>query len=124
MKKGKANTECAKVLLEKFDDLVEVIEVSRKCKALKEFKAAVKALSTPKDGMSVWKLFKCKSYIPGDAKPVPCTMAWVTGGLNGGGRQADYLRALVRLVEKTGVRIAEAHVDLLDDVFSVKVTLP
>lgn len=120
----------AEYLVEKFDDVESAVE-SRKSKAAKDFKALVKALATKRDNMYVHKVLKTVSHVcdgkGADGKchaPVrPGYVAHVCVGLNGKGRQADYLSALRRLVEKAHVFIFDVCVDACDDVADVLVRI-
>lgn len=115
-------------LVEKFDDVVSAVE-SRKSKTAKDFKALVKTLATKKDGMRVYKVLKTMSHICDGAggqchAPVrPGYVAHVCVGLNGEGKQADYLAALRRLVEKAHVFIFDVCVDACDDLVDVLVRI-
>ena len=122
----------AEYLVEKFDDVVSAVE-SRKSKTAKDFKALVKTLATKRDNMYVYKVLKTVSHIcdgkseGADGKchaPVrPGYVAHVCVGLNGKGKQVDYLAALRRLVEKAHVFIFDVCVDACDDVADVLVRI-
>ncbi len=122
----------AEYLVEKFDDVESAVE-SSKSKVAKDFKALVKSLATKRDDMHVCKVLKTVSHVcdggseGADGKchaPVrPGYVAHVCIGLNGKGRQADYLSALRRLVEKARVFIFDAFVDACDDVADVLVRI-
>lgn len=122
----------AEYLVEKFDDVESAVE-SRKSKVAKDFKALVKSLATKRDNMHVYKVLKTVSHVcdgrseGADGRchaPVrPGYVAHVCIGLNGKGRQADYLAALGRLVEKARVSIFDACVDACVDVADVLVRI-
>lgn len=122
----------AEYLVEKFDDVESAVE-SRKSKTAKDFKALVKTLATKRDDMRVHKVLKTVSHVcdgkseGADGKchaPVrPGYVAHVCVGLNGKGRQADYLAALRRLVEKAHVFVFDVCVDACDDVVDVLVRI-
>lgn len=122
----------AEYLVEKFDDVESAVE-SRKSKAARDFKALVETLATKRDNMRVYKVLKTVSHVcdgkseGADGKchaPVrPGYVAHVCVGLNGKGKQADYLSALRRLVEKAHAFIFDVCVDALDDVVDVLVRI-
>lgn len=108
-------------LVAHYDDVQSAAELSRKCKATKEVKAAVKALATDKDNMQVHRVVRAVICVPG-VDPRESIIAQVGVGLNGGGRQADYLDALKRLVKSGEFHIFDAVVDATDDLVDVLVT--
>lgn len=131
-KKKHAIFGSAEYLVEKFDDVESAVE-SRKSKTAKDFKALVKTIATEKDGMYVYKVYKTMSHVcdgqsegaDGKCHAPVCQgyVAQVSLGLNGKGRQEDYLAALKRLVEKAHVFIFDAWIDALDDVADVLVRI-
>lgn len=102
-------------MMMRYDDLQEVEEMSRKCKGTKAVKAAVKAVSTPKDNLRVYKVYRTTICIPGEPTHEG-VVAHLTVGLNSDqGRQADYLEALAKLVKDGTFQIFDAYVDAVDD---------
>ena len=86
----------------KFDD-VDKATVSRKSATAKLVKDVVKGLATKKDNMSVYRVLATSGKV--DGKPVKGYVAHVAIGLNGPGKQADYLAAVKRLVECKTVKM-------------------
>lgn len=125
--KARYDEEKAKVwgspdyLMARYDDVQSAEELSRKCKATKEVKAAVKALRTDRDNMQVHRVLRTVICVPGE-EPHEGIVAQVGVGLNGAGRQADYLDALKRLVKSGEFRIFDAFVDAVDDLADVLVS--
>lgn len=108
-------------LMARYDDVQSAEELSRKCKATQAVKAAVKALRTDKDNMQVHRVLRTVICVPGE-EPHEGIVAQVGVGLNGNGRQADYLDALKRLVKSGEFSIFDAFVDAVDDLADVLVS--
>jgi hypothetical protein len=125
--KARYDEEKAKVwgspdyLMARYDDVQSAEELSRKCKATKAVKDAVKALRTDKDNMQVHSVVRTVICVPGE-EPHEGIVAQVGVGLNGAGRQSDYLDALKRLVKSGEFRIFDAFVDAVDDLADVLVS--
>lgn len=105
----------------KFDD-VDKATVSRKSATAKLVKDVVKGLATKKDDMHVYRVLATSGKV--DGKPVKGYVAHVAIGLNGPGRQADYLAAVKRLVECKTVKmhVIDVWVDTVDDLMDVLVS--
>lgn len=108
-------------LMMRYDDVQSATELSRKCKATKAVKAAVKAVRTDRDNMQVHRVMRTVTCIPGD-EPREGIVAQVGVGLNGSGRQEDYLAAIGRLVKSGEFQVFDAFVDAVDDLADVLVT--
>ena len=105
----------------KFDDIVDVAEMTRKCKGTKAVKALVAAARSDKDRLGVHKVYRATFQVPGE-DPREGVIAWISFGLNGGGSQADYLDALKRLVKSGELHIFDCVIDAIDDVADVLCT--
>ena len=107
-------------LVHKFDDVDKAV-VSKKSAMAKLITATVKGLSTKKDNMYVFRVMKTTGKF--DGKPRTSYVAHVAIGLNGPGRQEDYLAAMRRLVtcKTVKMRIFDAWVDAVDDLVDVLV---
>ena len=108
-------------LVNKFYD-VSTATVSEKSAMAKLIKATVKGLSTKKDNMHVYRVMRTTGTR--DGKPCKGCVAHIAIGLNGPGRQEDYLAAMRRLVtcKTVKMRIFDAWVDALDDLVYVLVS--
>lgn len=100
-------------LVNKFDDVDTAVR-SKKSAAAKEARAIVKAKSSKKDNLQVFDVVRTKGKANG--KPVSNVIVYVGVGLNGPGKDSDYLAALKRLTDTGRFRIIDAHIDSLDDV--------
>jgi len=98
----------------KFADIVDVAEMSRKCQGTKLVKSAVNAVSSEKDRLQVHKVYRAKFQVPGE-KAREGVIAWVSVGINGAGKQTDYLSALKQLVSPGEFRIFDCVIDAIDD---------
>ena len=107
-------------LVHKFDDVDKAV-VSRKSAMSKLIVSTVKGLSTKKDNMYVYRVMKTTGKF--DGKPRTGYVAHVAIGLNGPGRQEDYLAAMRRLVtcKTVKMRIFDAWIDAVDDLVDVLV---
>lgn len=105
-------------LVNKFDD-VDKATVSEKSAMAKLIKATVKKLSTKKDNMHVHRVMLATGTCAGE--PRKSYVAHVAFGLNGPGRQEDYLAAMRRLVTCKTVKmsIVDAWIDVADDLVDV-----
>lgn len=107
-------------LMRKFDDVSQAV-TSRKSAMSKLIVSTVKGLSTKKDNMYVYRVMKTTGVF--DGKPSAGYVAHIAMGLNGPGRQEDYLAAMRRLVtcKTVKMRIIDAWVDAIDDLVDVLV---
>ena len=108
-------------LVHKFDD-VDKATVSRKSAMAKLLKSVVAGLSTEKDRMHLYRVLATSGKF--DGKPCKGYVAHVALGLNGPGRQSDYLDAVKRLVTCKAVRthVLDVWVDAVDDLMDVLVS--
>lgn len=97
--------------------------VSKKSAMTKLIKTTVKGLSTKKDDMHVHQVMRVAMMDIHDGKPRKGYVAYIAIGLNGPGRQEDYLAAMRRLVtcKTVKMRIIDAYVDVVDDLVDVLV---
>lgn len=106
----------ADYLVRTFDDVDTAVR-STKSAVAKEVKAIVKSKATKKDDMRVFDVIRTKGKANG--KPVSNVIVFAGVGLNGPGKDSDYLAALKRLTDTGRFRIIDARIDSLDDVWSV-----
>jgi hypothetical protein len=107
-------------LVRKFDDVNKAV-TSKKSAMSKLIVSTVKGLSTKKDNMYVYRVMKTTGVI--DDKPYSGYVAHIAMGLNGPGKQEDYLAAMRRLVtcKTLKMKIFDAWVDAADDLVDVLV---
>lgn len=109
-------------LVNKFDD-IDKVTVSEKSAMAKLIKSTVKGLSTKKDNMYVDRVLMVTAKDILDGKPRKGYVAHIAIGLNGHGRQEDYLSAMRRLVtcKTVEMQIFDAWVDTEDDLVDLLV---
>jgi hypothetical protein len=110
----------ANYLVNKFDDIDKAV-VSEKSAMAKLIKATVNGLSTKKDNMHVYRVLRTTGTV--DGKSCKGYVAHIAMGLNGPGRQEDYLAAMRRLVmcKTVKMRIFVTWIDATDDLVDVLV---
>lgn len=101
-------------LMKKFDDISSAVR-SEKSKLAKEIKALVKSKSTKKDNMYCFGVLKTRGQF--DGKPCESVVVHVALGLNGPGRNSDYLAALKRLTDTKRFVLLDAWIDAVDDLW-------
>ena len=108
----------ASYLVNKFNDIDEAT-VSEKSAMAKLIEETVKGLSTKRDNMHAYRVLMATGTC--DGKPRKSYVAHVAIGLNGLGRQEDYLAAMRRLVtcKTVKMRIFYAWADVADDLVYV-----
>ena len=75
----------------------------------------VKAIRTDKNGAYTYSVFRTKGKR--DVTPVKYIVGHVVLGLNGPGKQADYLAAMQKLLKDGRLAILDAHLDVIDDLW-------
>lgn len=101
-------------LVEKFDDITTAVKCAKNSIEFAAIDELVKAISTKKNNAYTYEVFRTKGKF--DERPVKYIVGHVVIGLNGPGKQEDYLSALAKLV-KSGVAILDAHLDACDDLW-------
>lgn len=81
----------------------------------------VKAIRTNKNGVYTYSVFrtKCKR----DVTPVKYIVGHIVLGLNGPGKQVDYLAAMQKLLKDGRLSIIDAHLDIADDIWDFLVIM-
>ena len=75
----------------------------------------VKSISTDKNGAYTYSVFRTKGKR--DVTPVKYIVDHVALGLNGPGKQVDYLAAMQKLLKDGKLAILDAHLDVIDDLW-------
>ena len=101
-------------LVEKFDDITTAVKCAKNSPEFAAIDELVKGISTKKNNAYTYEVFRTKGKF--DGRPVKCVVGHIVIGLNGLGKQEDYLSALAKLV-KSGVQILDAHLDVCDDLW-------
>ena len=101
-------------LVEKFDDITTAVKCAKNSPEFAAIDELVKGISTKKNNAYTYEVFRTKGKF--DGRPVKHVVGHIVIGLNGIGKQEDYLSALAKLV-KSGVLILDAHLDVCDDIW-------
>lgn len=75
----------------------------------------VKAIRTDKNGAYTYSVFRTKGKR--DVTPVKYITGHIVLGLNGPGKQTDYLAAMQKLLKDGRLAILDAHLDVIDDLW-------
>ena len=75
----------------------------------------VKSISTDKNGAYTYSVFRTKGKR--DVTPVKYIVGHIVLGLNGSGKQVDYLAATQKLLKDGNLAILDAHLDVIDDLW-------
>ena len=75
----------------------------------------VKAIQTKKNNAYTYEVFRTKGKW--DTKPVKSIIGHIALGLNGLGKQVDYLAAMQKLLKDGKLTIIDAHLDVVDDLW-------
>lgn len=75
----------------------------------------VKAIRTNKNGAYTYSVFRTKGKR--DVTPVKYIVGHIALGLNGPGKQVDYLAAMQKLLKDGKLTILDAHLDVIDDLW-------
>ena len=102
-------------LVEKFDDITTAVKCTKNSLEFAAIDELVKGISTKKNNAYTYEVFRTKGKF--DGRPVKYVVGHVVIGLNGSGKQEDYLSAMEKLV-KSGVAILDARLDVCDDIWS------
>lgn len=116
MKKPRTNIAwgSAEFLCKKFDDIDNAVELSKKTKAFKYVKSMVDELDAARTKAYVYKVYRCEGKV--DNNSVKFHIAQIAMGLNGNGLQADYYKAIAKLLgDHQVVSVIDVGVDACDD---------
>lgn len=103
-------------LVKKFDDISSAVR-SEKSQLAKDIKSLVNGKGTDNDHMYCYGVLKTKGQF--DGKPCESVVVHVALGLNGPGRNSDYLTALKRLTDTKRFVLLDAHIDAVDDLWDI-----
>ena len=109
-------------LMMKFDDIYGLTELPRRHRRSKPVHDIVDGVSTDKDRLSVCRVYLASLRGPDGTPAGDAVVAHLSLGLNGHGRQTDYLAALRRLVGTKAFRIFDCWIDAVDDLADVMCT--
>ena len=107
-------------LVEKFDDITTAVKCAKDSVEFGVIDERVKAIQTKKNNAYTYEVFRTKGKW--DTKPVKYIVGHVVLGLNGPGKQVDYLSAMQKLIKDGKLTIIDAHLDVADDLWDFLVS--
>lgn len=96
-----------------FADVTTAVKCAKNSVEFGAIDERVKAIRTDKNGAYTYSVFRTKGKW--DTKPVKYIVGHVALGLNGPGKQVDYLAAMQKLIKDGKLAIIDAHLDAADD---------
>ena len=105
----------AAYLKEKFADVTTAVKCAKDSVEFGVIDERVKAIRTKKNNAYTYEVFRTKSKW--DTKPVKYIVGHVVLGLNGLGKQVDYLAAMQKLIKDGKLAIIDARLDVADDLW-------
>ena len=105
----------------KFIDITTAVRCAKNSVEFGAIDERVKAIRTDKNNAYTYEVFRTKGKR--DATPVKYIVGHVVLGLNGPGKQADYLAAMQKLLKDGRLAILDAHLDVADDIWNFLVIM-
>ena len=109
----------AEYLKEKFADIATAVKCARNSVEFGAIDERVKAIRTDKNNAYTYAVFRTKGKW--DTKTVKLIVGHVVLGLNGSGKQVNYLAAMQKLLKDGKLAILDAHLDIADDIWDILV---
>ena len=98
-----------------FADITTAVKCAKNSVEFGAIDERVKAIRTDKNNAYTYEVFRTNGKR--DATPVKYIVGHVVLGLNGPGKQADYLAAMQKLLKDGRLAILDAHLDVIDDLW-------
>ena len=98
-----------------FADITTAVKCAKNSVEFGAIDERVKAIRTDKNNAYTYEVFRTKGKL--DTTPVKYIVGHVVLGLNGPGKQADYLAAMQKLLKDGRLAILDAHLDVIDDLW-------
>lgn len=99
----------------KFADITTAVKCARNSVEFGVIDDRVKAIKTKKNNAYTYEVFRTK--VKRDTTTVKYIVGHIVLGLNGPGKQADYLAAMQKLLKDGRLAILDAHLDVIDDLW-------
>lgn len=103
-----------------FVDITTAVKCAKNSVEFGAIDERVKAIQTKKNNAYTYEVFRTKGKW--DTKPVKYVVGHIVLGLNGPGKQVDYLAAMQKLLRDGKLSILDAHLDVADDLWDFLVT--
>lgn len=111
----------AEHLKETFVDITTAVKCAKNSVEFGAIDERVKAIRTDKNNAYTYAVFRTKGKW--DEKPVKYVVGHIVLGLNGPGKQVDYLAAMQKLLKDGKLAILDAHLDVIDDLWDFLVIM-
>ena len=98
-----------------FADVTTAVKCAKNSVEFGAIDERVKAIRTDKNGAYTYSVFRTKGKR--DVTPVRYIIGHIVLGLNGPGKQTDYLAAMQNLLKDGRLAILDAHLDVIDDLW-------
>ena len=102
-------------LVEKFIDITTAVKCAKNSPEFAAIDELVKGISTKKNNAYTYEVFRTKGTR--DVTPVKYIVGHIVLGLNGPGKQVDYLAAMQKLLKDGKLAILDANLDVIDDLW-------
>lgn len=99
----------------KFADVTTAVKCAKDSVEFGVIDERVKAIQTKKNNAYTYEVFRTKGKR--DTEPVKLIVGHIVLGLNGQGKQADYLAAMQKLIKDGKLAIIDVHLDVADDLW-------
>ena len=104
-----------------FADITTAVKCAKDSVEFGAIDERVKAIRTGKNNAYTYSVFRTKGKR--DVTPVKYIVGHIVLGLNGPGKQVDYLAAMQRLLKDGKLAILDAHIDVADDLWDFLVIM-
>lgn len=105
----------------KFVDITTAVRCARNSVEFGAIDERVKAIYTNKNGAFTYSVFRTKGKR--DVTPVKYIIGHIVLGLNGLGKQVDYLAAMQKLLKDGKLTILDTNLDVIDDLWDFLVVM-
>ena len=98
-----------------FADITTAVKCDKTSAEFGVIDERVKAIQTKKNNAYTYEVFRTKGKR--DVTPVKYIVGHIVLGLNGPGKQVDYLAAMQKLLKDGKLAVLDAHLDVIDDLW-------
>ena len=98
-----------------FADITTAVKCAKNSVEFGAIDERVKAIRTDKNNAYTYSVFRTKGKR--DVTTVKYIVGHIVLGLNGPGKQVDYLAAMQKLLKDGNLAILDAHLDVIDDLW-------
>ena len=109
-------------IVAQYDDVDHAVNCGERSKEWQAAEAVVRKMNAKKTGARVYRVVKGTGYDGTIGKDTAKVFAHIVIGLNGPGRETEYLKELAKAIGETN-HILEVQIDALDDLWDVIIVL-